>query len=132
MLNSSLNSSSNSDEITRYLNSIFVLLFGLPWNAIVIGTILKKKLYSHPSVMLILNLAISNFLVYVCLLIMPPIFIFGLGDFGNADIFEVCQVSFLRMLLPAVSNLTITLLSVDRVYIPQETSHISFDWIIGS
>ena len=117
MFNSSLNSSSNSDEINRYLNSIFILLFfliGLPWNAIVIGIVLKKKLYSHPSVMLILNLAISNFLV--CLLIMPPIFIFGLGDFGDADIFdEVCQVSFLHVLLPTVSSLTITLLSVDRV-----------------
>ena len=52
---------------------LFVLI-GLPWKAVVIGIILKKKIYSHPSVMLMLNLAITSLLLCV-----PITIIFGFG-----------------------------------------------------
>ena len=53
------------------INAAFMLLFflvGVPWNLLVIGVIVKKKLFTRPSVMLMLNLAIVNLLV--CLLVM--------------------------------------------------------------
>ena len=116
-----MNSSDFDSNITvkvGYVNGTFTLLFfliGLPWNIMVIAIILKKKLYSQPSVMLMLNLAISSFLV--CLLIMPITILFGLGGmtvFGD-DYDNVCKSSFLNFLLALVSALTVALMSVDRV-----------------
>ena len=59
-------------EVIGPINAAFMLLFflvGVPWNLLVIGVIVKKKLFTRPSVMLMLNLAIVNLLV--CLLVMP-------------------------------------------------------------
>ena len=65
-----------------YVNAAFMLLFltiGLPRNAMVIGIVLRKKLFTRPSVMLLLNLATLN---------MPVTFLFGTGYRG---IFEECD-----------------------------------------
>ena len=104
-----------------YANTVFMLLYfpiGLPWNTMVIGIILKKKLYSRPSVMLMFNLAITNLIL--CVSFMPITIIFGIGGpdvFGDTRIRdEVCRTGLLLVILPQLSLLTNTLMSVDRVF----------------
>ncbi len=58
---------SNGYGISAVLSLYF--LVGFPWNLLVIGIIIKKRLYTQPAVMLMLNLAIANFLVFA--LVMP-------------------------------------------------------------
>ena len=110
-------------EVLGTTNAAFMLLFflvGVPWNLLVIGVIVKKKLFTRPSVMLMLNLAIVNLLV--CLLVMPFTIFFGVSvSFRNAftmRVFsladEVCQSGILFLLLPGVSSMTVALMAVDR------------------
>ena len=117
---------SNATEIQReivagHVSSAIILLFliiGFPWNALVLGIILKKKLFTQPSSMLLLNLASSNFLA--CLLIMPFPVAFGMlaknatvHDFPVYD--KVCQSGILFTLLQLGSIYTVALMSVDKV-----------------
>ena len=111
----------------QYPIPIFLFLFfiiGLPLNALVIGIILKKKLFTRPSVMLMLNLAISNFLT--CLLAMPFNLVVSLlaksnsyrdrfmaDDFMNFN--KICQASFLYIWFQLVSLFTVATMSLDRV-----------------
>lgn len=103
-----------------YINATFAVLFlliGCPWNALVIGVIVKKRLYTCPTYMLLLNLAIANFLV--CMIVLPLTIIFGVGGqqvFGPEPIqTDVCQLGVFTILLPLVSTHTVTLLSIDRL-----------------
>ena len=94
-----------------------IFLIGVPWNLFVIVTIVKKKLYSHPTIMLLLNLTITNLLL--CLLVMPFIIITGFSGeylFGDTDAVRcrVCQTGFLMFFLSWVSIYTLSLMSVDR------------------
>ena len=107
---------------------ILLLLTGLPWNALVIAVIVKKKLYTRPSVMLMLNLAVVNFLV--CLLIMPFPIVLGilvkhsLERVSNKMVKKVCQTGILLALLPAASIYTVALMSVDRaIYLKKPLSY---------
>lgn len=101
--------------------SFIILLFfiGLPWNALVVAIIIKKKLFKRPSIMLMLNLAVINFLV--CLLVMPPPIVLGIlaePSLHLADseaVAEVCLTGVLLALLPAASIYTVAMMSVDRV-----------------
>ena len=104
--------------IVGYVIAAFVLLFfmiGLPWNVLVIGIILKRKLFTQPSLMLMFNLAVTNFLA--CLLIMPFAIVLGILPKGMilTDLDKVCQIGVLLVLLPGVSQYTVALMSVDRV-----------------
>ena len=103
IVNNSGNTSSHlfildsSFDKNGFINAAFSILFflvGLPWNALVIGIILKKKLFTRPTYLLLLNLAIANFLV--CMLVLPFTIIFGLGGedtFGSGVENQVCQVA---------------------------------------
>ena len=103
-----------------YATAVIVSLFfltGVPWNLFVIVTIMMKKLYSSPTLMLLLNLAITNLLI--CLLVMPFNIITGFSGeflFGDTDAVRcrVCQTSVVLVILPWVSMHTIALMSVDR------------------
>ena len=64
----------NNGNITAGFALLFFLV-GLPWNALVIGIILKKKLFTHPTYMLMLNLTIANLLV--CVLVLPLFIVTG-------------------------------------------------------
>lgn len=107
--------------VNGYVTAAITLLFfliGLPWNALVIGTIISKKLFTNPAVMLMLNLAVSNLLM--CLLVMPFTIAFG---FGGIDVFSsqykvihtVCQTVIAITLFSFVSTHTVALMSVDRL-----------------
>ena len=104
----------------RVQSPVILLFFiiSLPWNALVIGIILKKKLFTRPSVMLLLNLATVNLLM--CLLVMPfPVVLGILAKSFRVDDFpaysKVCQSSILFNLFLLVSIYTVAMLSVDRV-----------------
>ncbi len=94
-----------------------IFLTGVPWNFFVIFVIVKKKLYSNPTIMLLLNLTIANFLLG--LIVMPFSIITGFSGeylFGNSDAVRchVCQSGLLLTLLSFVTLHTIALMSVDR------------------
>ena len=103
-----------------YIVSSFMLLFllvGLPWNIMVVAIILKKHLFMQPVVMLMLNLAVSNFLIYF--FVMPYNIITGFAGeyvFGGSDSSRcrVCQTGVAIVLFPIVSTHTLSLMSVDR------------------
>ena len=94
-----------------------IFLVGLPWNTLVICTIIKKRLYTQPTMILMLNLTITNFLL--CVLVMPFNIISGLAKefpFGSSDSMrcQICQTGIIFIILPWVSVHTTSLLSVDR------------------
>ena len=99
-----------------FLNLFFII--GIPWNALVIGIILKKKLlFTRPSVMLMLSLAICNFLT--CLLAMPFPLVVSLLAKSNSYSFMIlntmCHGSFLYVWFLLVSIFTVAMMSLDRV-----------------
>ena len=94
-----------------------LMLLAVPWNLLVIIAILKKRLYTQPTVMLLLNLTVTNLLF--SLLVMPfNIFVGIKGEyvFGNSDQQRcaVCQTGIFVIILPWVSLHTLVLISVDR------------------
>ena len=97
---------------------IIFMLIGVPWNLIVIATVLKKRLFLQPAILLLLNLAITNFLL--CLVVMPlnviPAiaheFIFGDTDYVRCLLCQVTGVAINFLLLMSVYN--VALLSLDR------------------
>ena len=98
--------------------ALMILLLGTPWNTFVVLTIIWKKLYKTPSVIPMLNLAISNLMV--CLLILPFIIISGFSTeflFGSSDYVrcKVCALGAANVTLPLVSLYTLALLSVGRL-----------------
>ncbi len=103
-----------------YAVAIIMLLFllvGLPWNIMVIAMILHKRLYTQPTVILMLNLTITNLLL--CIFVMPFHIISGFAGeyvFGSSDYVRccVCQTGLLNTVLLAVSIHTVSLMSVDR------------------
>ena len=51
------------DAIGGYISASFGLLFimfGLPWNVLVLVTIIKEKLYKQPSIRLLINLILTD------------------------------------------------------------------------
>lgn len=102
--------------------TLFFLL-AVPWNLLVIGSIIKKQLYTQPIIMLMLNLALTNLLL--ALLVMPFTIVTGIrGEytFGETDLIRcrVCQTGVLNILLPWVSVHTLMLMAVDRfIYLKQ-------------
>ena len=111
-----------------------LLLLAVPWNLLVITAILKKRLYTQPTVMLLLNLTVTNLLF--SLLVMPfSIFVGIKGEyvFGNSDQQRcaVCQTGIFVIILPWVSLHTLALISVDRfIYLkrPMKYSTIVTKW----
>lgn len=102
------------------VSAILLLLFltSVPWNSLVIGVILyKKKLRSQPTVLLMLNLSITNLLL--ALLIMPFNIVSGIkGEyvFGETDLVRcrVCQIGIAVVTLPWISIHTLCLMAIDR------------------
>ena len=98
---------------------LLYLLLGTPWNGFVILIIILKRLYkASPSIILLLNLVVSNFLVSVT--VFPFIIVTGFSGefiFGSTDAVRcgVCWLGALNVTLPLVSLTTLALLSVDRL-----------------
>ena len=102
------------------LSVVFTLMFiiGVTWNLIVIAIIIKKRLYNIPSVLLLLNLAITDLLF--CLLVMPFSIVTGFAGeyiFGKSDYMrcQVCNSNVITVLLMTELLFTLLLLTIDRL-----------------
>ncbi len=101
---------------------IIYLVVGIPWNMLVIGVILVNKMFAKPTHILLLNLAVSDLLVCVC--VMPFNILSALaGEFfiGSSD-YARCQVCYFYNITIVVmlyaSLFIVALMAVDRlVYI---------------
>jgi len=107
---------------------LLIFLTALPWNLFIASTIIRKKLYTQPTVMLLLNLAITNLLL--CILVMPFNIVSGIAKeyiFGGNDSVRchVCQTGIMVIILPWVSIHTLSLMSVDRfIYLKRPLRYV--------
>ena len=106
-----------SGSVTTAVFMLLFMLIGLPGNALIIVSIIQQRLYKEVTHILLLNLAISDFLV--CLLIMPFTVVAGFtGDyvFGGSDYTrcQVCQTGVMLTSLAILSVNILALISLDR------------------
>ena len=108
------------DKTSGFVAAVFVFLFlviGLPWNLLVLVTIVKERLYTRPTVILLLSLLLTDI---VLLLFSHPLFIMtgfqGEYIIGNSDQVRcsTCKLGiiFIHFLLNSI--FTISLMSFDR------------------
>jgi hypothetical protein len=107
----------SSDTLVVAVVSLLFLVIGVPSNAVIIVSILQHKLYKTPTHILLLNLAISDFLI--CLLVMPPVTVVGFAGeyvFGSSDYVrcQVCQTGLIQIALNLCALYILCLLSMDR------------------
>ena len=108
------------DKISAKVASSFLLLIlvvGLPWNLLVVGIILKKKLYTQPTIILLLNLVLTD--IFMLILLTPSQVWVGFNgeyNFGDTDSTrcKVCQFKVLVILFPLTSLYNISYMSIDR------------------
>ena len=102
------------------MSVIMTLMFiiGVTWNLIVIIIILVKRLCRIPSVLLLLDMAITDLLF--CLLIMPFSIVAGFAGeyiFGNSDYTrcQVCKFNQVFIILTIKTVFTLLLVTIDRL-----------------
>jgi hypothetical protein len=109
------------DRVSGIVKSVFLLLFlvvGLPWNLLVIATIVKQRLYTQPTIILLLSLVITDLVLLV--LHLPLVAIVGFhGEylFGNSDNTRcrICGMTgAISVWFSLISIFTISIMSVDR------------------
>ena len=112
----------HTDTATRYIITtvcFILIILGIPWNCVIIGIIMKKKLYKDkPTIILLLNLCIVDLLL--CILVMPFNLVPGITgefNFGSTDAARcsVCQVGVVYIMLVLVLLFNFSLLSADRL-----------------
>ncbi len=107
--------------VEAILETMFVIV-GIPWNSIVLITILLEKLYREPTYILLLNLVVADILVYVCVLpfniysAFAREFAIGNSDFERCGICQAIIVAILTLVY--ISLFILALMSIDRfIYI---------------
>ena len=108
------------DRTSGLVTAVFLLLFlviGLPWNLLVIVTIVKQKLYTQPTIILLLSLVITDLILLVIHL--PLLMVTGFyGEYilGGSDSIRcsVCKTGFITVVFTFNSIFTISLMSLDR------------------
>ena len=107
------------DRTSGLVIAVFLLLFqviGLPWNLLVIVTIVKQKLYTQPTIILLLNLVITDLVLIVSHL--PLVMVTGFyGEYilGGSDCIRcsVCKTGFITVVITFNSIFTLSLMSID-------------------
>ena len=125
---------------------LLILVVGLPWNLLVVGIILKKKLYTQPTIILLLNLVLID--IFMLALQAPSQVWVGFNgeyNYGSTDSIrcKVCKVDVTLILFPLTALYTILYMSFDRfmfIYRPLKYGRIitcfrtllvlSLTWII--
>ena len=111
----------SSLRINGQLTASFVFIFmvvGLPWNIMVVITAIKKKLYHQPTIMLLLNLVVSDILTI--LIYYPFVIVTGFGGeyiVGSTDMIRcrTCKFAlFMAIVIFMDSLFIIALISFDR------------------
>ena len=120
---------------------LFYELLGLPWNILVVITIIREKLYHQPTIIFLLNLVVADLFLLVCPL--PFLMTTGFaGEYiiGSSDKVRcgTCRIGF-PLITPFYSSFfTVALMSLDRflyVYKPflyerAETKYIAWVAVI--
>lgn len=99
---------------------LMLAIVGLPWNVTIAVTILRKKLYRQPTIMLLLNVVIGDLLLILYML--PIQAVSGItGKFGgpstkfsDSNRCRLCKAGFMTFIFMFISLFTISLLSFDR------------------
>ena len=108
------------DKKAGYILAAFELLFvtvGLPWNLLVMATIIRKKLFKQPTILLLLNLVVSDLIL---LLVLIPMHVWtgirGEYSIGNSDMVrcQTCLIGLLFTMFGLLSLFTVFLMSFDR------------------
>ena len=126
----------DSDKTSGLVTAVFMLLIvvlALPLNLLVVGIILKEKLFKQPTIVLLLNLVLTDLMVIV--LIMPFQIATGLqGEFrpGLPDAVRclACDVGLTTCIFALMSLGTVTLMSFDRFLFIYKPLH--YDRIVTS
>ena len=116
-------------RVNGQVTAAFMLLFlavGLPWNVMVVITVLKKRLYHQPAILLLLNLVVTDILML--LIHLPIITVTGVAGeylFGSTDMMRCwfCTTGFISVTLIMNSLFVVALMSLDRflfIYKPLE------------
>lgn len=137
----------NNSTIFLAVALFLFLLVGLPSNVIIIVSIIQQNLYREPTHILLLNLAISDFLL--CLLLMPLGMATGFASgyvLGDSDYVrcQVCQTGLVLTALTLIAVYILCLLSVDRfifikfplrynryVTVPRVLVLVTLSWILA-
>lgn len=96
---------------------IIVFVTGVPLNSWIIVRIILKKLYSEPTYMLLLNLAVSDLLICLIPVLLNIIFeslrsySFGSSDYVRC---QVCTIAVVYIILNFQTIFNLTLISLDR------------------
>ncbi len=93
------------------------LILGLPWNALVVITIVWKRLFEQPTILLLLNFVLND----IIMLLYPVPVIATTGILSNYNMGEsdsirctVCQTGLIPIILMMNSLFTIALMTIDR------------------
>ena len=102
------------------------LVIGAFLNLAVIVSIVKKKLFSQPTFLLLLNLSVTDFLF--CATVMPFDVVTGFAGefvFGSSDLVRcrVCKVGVIITILAFLSLHSVALISVDRLLFIKKPLH---------
>ena len=126
------------DRTSGLVTAVFLLLFlviGLPWNLLVIVTIVKQKLYTQPTIILLLSLVITDLVLLVFHLPLVMVTAFsGEYVFGSSDSVRcsVCSnTGFVSVLCSVNAIFTIALMSIDRflfIYLPLHYDRYITKW----
>ena len=110
---------------------LLLAVIGLPWNLLVFVTILVKKLYKHPTTLLLLNLVLVDLLWII--FVIPSYAATGLaGEFGIPGLSdrarcESCHAGVGSVVLLFVSLYTVCYMAFDRflfIYKPLKYSKV--------
>ena len=113
--------------ISLVVTYMLYLLVGLPWNLLVIATILKQRLYLQPTIVLLLNLVVTD-CVSLVLVVSVKVITGVAGEFvlGDSDHVrcEVCRAEqIIRNAVSLAAILTIAVIAFDRFFFIHKPLH---------
>ena len=98
---------------------IIYVVLGVPWNLVVIGVILVNKLFSKPTHLLLLSLAVSDLLICICVMPFNIItalagrFFIGSSDYARCQVCHFYVITIIVMIY--VSLFIVALMAIDRL-----------------
>ena len=98
---------------------VIIMAIGIPWNAIVLASIVIKQRYKEPTYVLLINLVVADLLV--CLLVLPfnvessfaQEFSIGNSDYTRCQVCHTIVITIVALVF--ISLFTLALMSVDRL-----------------
>ena len=117
---------------------VIIMAIGIPWNAIVLASIVIKQRYKEPTYVLLINLVVADLLA--CLLVLPfnvkssfaQEFSIGNSDYTRCRVCHTIVITIVALVF--ISLFTLALMSVDRlIYIKwpfQYTEYVTLKLVL--